>query len=179
MALVRQQRCTVYHTMISGSLSGQYRIATGWRAGIAPKKSRLMAAYFIHNSNQSPHSPAASSSFFFTPFQLNRTDSVLRAISSPSPLPARLRKAYPSNVRRPSSQPHQAATEQGIRTINVVPCSDDCTSIVPRCASTMHRQVYRPSPMPAAPPRWSGRFARVSGSNRVGNAEGGMGLPWL
>ena len=31
--------------------------------------------------------------------------------------------------------------------------------------------------MPAALPLWSGRVARVSGSNRVGKAEGGMGLP--
>ena len=80
--------------------------------------------------------------------------------------------------RHYSGCPHHAG-ERGRQTVKRVPLSEEVTPIVPLWARAMQRQIYKPSPMPAAMPRRSLGPARVSGSNNVGRARSGIGLPSL
>ncbi|CAJ0793099.1 hypothetical protein EPIRMAN_GEN20615_02185 [Ralstonia mannitolilytica] len=58
-------------------------------------RSRPMGGSLQTINNPSPHS-AGASTFFLGP-RLNRADNACRAASSPSPLPATFKKAYPSS----------------------------------------------------------------------------------
>src|SRR5688572_24241986 len=81
--------------------------------------------------------------------------------------------------------PAARARWRGRRTVKVVPaCSEEVTSIVPPCAITTSRAMYKPSPM--LPGRLcfcnsadAGDGPRTSGSKIVGRASRGMGGPPL